>query len=202
MPLEKIERDVKRYQISLKIRGVSLLPAHKNAKLVSTVFDCGPLAYQLAIEACTNQPAAWAIALRPSSASAARTCIVHIQVFLDNARLLDYAGCSGWTLTAPPVKLSDLATGTIRCEIVVPAVACCPAPLANDTLAMLDSGLFSDVTLLVDDVGIPAHKAILVHHSPVFKAMFEGKHESCIPIDDVSPQVLRPFLRFALLFVW
>ena len=66
-------------------------------------------------------------------------------------------------------------------------------------LALLNPGLFSDVTLLVDDVSIPAHKAILAHHSPVFKAMFSHNMteslEGKVTIGETTADTLRRFLR-------
>ena len=67
------------------------------------------------------------------------------------------------------------------------------------TAKLLESGLFSDVTLVVEGQEICAHKAILAAHSPVFKAMFEHKMseslEGKVMIDDIRTSDLREFIR-------
>ncbi|GLT55850.1 hypothetical protein SLA2020_289370 [Shorea laevis] len=66
---------------------------------------------------------------------------------------------------------------------------------------------YTDVVLLASDgpkdlppVPIPAHKAVLVSRSPVFKAMLENEMEESrsgtIKISDVSYEVLRAFINY------
>ncbi|GLT70938.1 hypothetical protein SLA2020_429850 [Shorea laevis] len=64
---------------------------------------------------------------------------------------------------------------------------------------------YTDVVLLASDgplppVPVPAHKAVLVSRSPVFKAMLENEMEESrsgiIKISDVSYEVLRAFINY------
>ena len=66
---------------------------------------------------------------------------------------------------------------------------------------LFESGLQSDVTLVVDGEQIPAHKPILAARSPVFEAMFAHKMseslEGKVMIDDMPLGVFRELLRYA-----
>ena len=70
----------------------------------------------------------------------------------------------------------------------------------QDYHELFQSGKLSDVTLLVGDIELKAHKAILSTRSPVFAAMFEHdckeKHESQVTISDVHVDVLKELLLF------
>ena len=62
-------------------------------------------------------------------------------------------------------------------------------------LSLLASAAFSDVTLQVDSFSVRAHKAILVHHSPVFTAMFvEKPAENKFALKDTSAAATSLFL--------
>ncbi len=68
-------------------------------------------------------------------------------------------------------------------------------------MALLDSGDFSDINILVNGTKIPAHKSILSARSPIFKAMFSYDNtkealENEVVIPDVSVSVMKEFLRF------
>lgn len=68
-------------------------------------------------------------------------------------------------------------------------------------MALLDSGDFSDINILVNGTKIPAHKNILSTRSPIFKAMFSYDNtkealENEVVIPDVSVSVMKEFLRF------
>lgn len=72
---------------------------------------------------------------------------------------------------------------------------------SSDLVALLDSGDFSDINILVNGTKIPAHKSILSARSPIFKAMFSYDNtkealENEVAIPDVSVSVMKEFLRF------
>ncbi len=72
---------------------------------------------------------------------------------------------------------------------------------SSDLVALLDSGDFSDINILVNGTKIPAHKNILSTRSPIFKAMFSYDNtkealEKEVVIHDVSVNVMKEFLRF------
>ena len=86
---------------------------------------------------------------------------------------------------------------TVRATIALPAALCISA--RQRLGSFLSSGAFSDVILSVAGTSIRAHKAILAHHSPVFKAMFAYKMqealESKVTIDDIDEPSFQQFLR-------
>lgn len=68
-------------------------------------------------------------------------------------------------------------------------------------MALLESGKFSDFTIVVGDSKIPVHKSILSAHSPVFEAMFNHDNtkeaqEHKVEVTDVFPNVMKDFLLF------
>ncbi len=68
-------------------------------------------------------------------------------------------------------------------------------------MALLDNGKLSDFTIVVNDVKIPVHKAMLSARSPVFEAMFSHDNtkeaqEHKMEVTDVSPIVMKDFLQF------
>lgn len=68
-------------------------------------------------------------------------------------------------------------------------------------MALLDNGKLSDFTIVVNDVKIPVHKAMLSARSPVFEAMFSHNNtkeaqEHKMEVTDVSPIVMKDFLQF------
>ena len=68
-------------------------------------------------------------------------------------------------------------------------------------LALFENKKNSDVTIVVNNTKILAHKTILFTHSPVFEAMFKHKNtkeaqEHKIYITDVTIEVLKIFLLF------
>ncbi|XP_017462897.1 PREDICTED: speckle-type POZ protein-like B, partial [Rhagoletis zephyria] len=66
--------------------------------------------------------------------------------------------------------------------------------------SLLDSGEFSDFTVVIGSTEIPVHKIILSAHSPIFKAMFsmhtKESQENKVDISDVSVDVMKDFLQF------
>ena len=68
-------------------------------------------------------------------------------------------------------------------------------------LTLFESGKNSDVTIVVENTEILAHKTILSTHSPVFEAMFSYNNtkeaqERKIEITDVTNKVFKIFLLF------
>lgn len=66
--------------------------------------------------------------------------------------------------------------------------------------SLLDSGMFSDVTLKAGGQEVPAHRSILAARSEVFKGMFQKDDSNRsssrqIPIKDISLRVLMGMLR-------
>ena len=66
-------------------------------------------------------------------------------------------------------------------------------------LALLESGRFSDVVLVVGGREFHAHKLILTAHSPVFAAMFEHEDtkeakENKVTITDIDADVFEELL--------
>ncbi|XP_017462529.1 PREDICTED: speckle-type POZ protein-like B, partial [Rhagoletis zephyria] len=66
--------------------------------------------------------------------------------------------------------------------------------------SLLDSGEFSDFTVVIGSTEIPVHKIILSAHSPIFKAMFsmhtKESQENKVDIPDASVDVMKDFLLF------
>lgn len=71
---------------------------------------------------------------------------------------------------------------------------------SDDMQALLDSGKFSDVKLVVGGKEFPAHKAILSARSSVFQAMFDQppkeSQDNRIEITDIEGEVFQELLRY------
>lgn len=66
---------------------------------------------------------------------------------------------------------------------------------------LLENESFSDITLVVGNVEIKAHKVILVAQSPVFAAMFQHGEfaesmNNLVKIEDIEPNVVKEMLQF------
>ena len=100
---------------------------------------------------------------------------------------------------------------TIMCEIsytddtiVMPGEVGIEVPpsgaLQADLSSLLESGTLSDVTLQVEGVQLPAHKAVLAARSPVFRAMFDHdvreRRENAVKITDLKADVVREMLMY------
>ncbi|XP_058808524.1 protein roadkill-like [Phymastichus coffea] len=70
----------------------------------------------------------------------------------------------------------------------------------DDFQKLLETEVFNDVTFIVQEKKILAHKAILVTRSPVFQAMFcnyiNQKQENVFEITDIKYEVMKELLRF------
>jgi len=99
----------------------------------------------------------------------------------------------------------------IRCEVSVvvtrtshedgaPSVRVPPSRLGQDLGALLASGEDADVTFLVKDERVEAHKMILSARSPVFKAMLHSPMskgtEGGVKIEAMEPVVFQALLHF------
>ena len=75
-------------------------------------------------------------------------------------------------------------------------------PFFDSQLALLQSGILSDFTVVVGSESIPVHRALLAARSPVFAAMFRHEdtkeaQESQVVISDVRAEVFKDLLHFA-----
>jgi hypothetical protein len=64
---------------------------------------------------------------------------------------------------------------------------------------ILEQGLFSDITLMVGEERLLAHKMILSVESPVLKEMIEGyngENLNQLVIENTHPEAFKPFLRY------
>lgn len=72
--------------------------------------------------------------------------------------------------------------------------------LGHQLGSLLESAALSDVTLVVGDKKLKAHKIILSARSPVFKAMFQHdtkeNKENRVVISDCDPDVVEAMLKF------
>ena len=185
-----------RLRIVWKLQGISQLPIHKGSHVSSSTFATGGRKWKLAFATADSQSSdccraelhavdgsnaivQFDFGLVASSDDAAH-CTEQLKAH--QAAATDFSSTPCTTSFAKQqfghrcfprshLLLANSDCLIVYCDLAIPTVACSTSPLADDMRALLDCGLFSDVTLLVDDVAIPAHKAILAHHSPVFKAI-------------------------------
>jgi len=72
--------------------------------------------------------------------------------------------------------------------------------LQADLIAMFESGTYADVTFLVQEKKLAAHKSVLASRSDYFKKMFDaGMQESAsnqVKVSDVEPSTFKTLLRF------
>ena len=72
--------------------------------------------------------------------------------------------------------------------------------LLNDYESFLNHQKFCDVTIVISDKKLHAHKAILAAHSPVFMNMFVNdtieNRECILEITDIQFKVFQELLRF------
>lgn len=75
-----------------------------------------------------------------------------------------------------------------------------PPKYLSDMADILESGRFSDITLICQGKEFKAHKIILASRSPVFSAMFEHgmkeSRESIVEIPDIEPEIMKELLKF------
>ena len=76
----------------------------------------------------------------------------------------------------------------------------CHLKLLNNYKTFLNSPNLSDVTIIISDRRLQAHKLILSAHSPVFLAMFKNgmkeNQDNAIKITDIKYEVFQELLRF------
>lgn len=74
-----------------------------------------------------------------------------------------------------------------------------PDSLRRDLKTLLDTGKFSDVTIVVGEHKYPVHKLILVTRSPVLFGMLETdmqEDENVIEISDMKHEIVEKMLEF------
>lgn len=120
----------------------------------------------------------------------------------------------GWTkfiaadlLLNPNSKLLTNDTVTILCEIVIDNIVY-NSLKASETLLktqknfseFLENDNLSDVSLVIGNEKIPAHKVLLANKSPVFKAMFNHEmvenQRSEVVINNIEYVILKEMLHF------
>lgn len=67
--------------------------------------------------------------------------------------------------------------------------------LAHDLSSLLENKKFSDITIVLGETKIQAHKAILAARSPVFESLFM-ENSTTIEINDVQPEIFRTLLQY------
>ena len=70
-----------------------------------------------------------------------------------------------------------------------------PSRMGSDFLRVFESGAGSDVTFVVEDERVRAHRPILLARSPVLSSLCEDA-DADIEISEVSPAVFKEVLRF------
>lgn len=72
--------------------------------------------------------------------------------------------------------------------------------LTDDLEQLFENGTFSDVTIIINNKKLKAHKSILVSRSSVFSAMFSSNmkesRENIIKITDIDYDAMKEVLRF------
>ncbi|XP_062703288.1 speckle-type POZ protein [Aedes albopictus] len=90
---------------------------------------------------------------------------------------------------------------TLRCDIIFEEN---PPPIPDchltNQLRMLTDGMFTDVTVVVGERQIRAHKVVLATHSPVFEAMLRANmqesSQNVIKIDDFEYEVVQEMMTY------
>ncbi|KAI3409075.1 uncharacterized protein J3R85_019772 [Psidium guajava] len=93
--------------------------------------------------------------------------------------------------------------GVVKAKVEGPRhyrVAVPPSDMGQDLKALLDSGLGTDIKLVVGDKMFNAHKVILAARSPVFKAQFFSpigdRNKEKLIVEDVDPYIFQAMLEF------
>lgn len=98
------------------------------------------------------------------------------------------------------VKLRSLRNEIITTPFTPGCLEPAQRDLENRYKNLLDTGLLSDVTLLVADQKFKAHRCILANSCEYFRAMFTGglkeSTQKVIEITDVGPEVFETILKF------
>lgn len=97
---------------------------------------------------------------------------------------------------------------TLRCDIIFeenpPPIPDChltnQLKMYTNQLRMLTDGMFTDVTVVVGERQIRAHKVVLATHSPVFEAMLRANmqesNQNVIKIDDFEYEVVQEMMTY------
>lgn len=75
-----------------------------------------------------------------------------------------------------------------------------PPCLGKDMISLMEQGTFSDVTFVIGDTRIKAHKCILASRSNFFANMFNvgmrEAEESVISVQDINLATFKKLLQF------
>ncbi|CAO2207325.1 unnamed protein product [Urochloa humidicola] len=127
-----------------------------------------------------------------------------------NRRLQVYKPETPWTSLYQHVERRDLemtcsTTGFVRllCGVIVvseSSMPISPPDIGNHLGRLLDSGVGTDVSLIVGGEQFPAHRAVLAARSPVFKAKLFGSMEDAtmpsITVQEIEPAAFKVMLQF------
>jgi len=112
----------------------------------------------------------------------------------------------GWTNLLKSRKLGDEIAIKIEFEYEVTLTPALDVPghhslLRKDYAELLASGQLADVTFLVQDQKIPAHKAVLAARCSSFRRMFathmiEQEDSGVVNVGDVRPEIIQAMLKY------
>ncbi|CAL5005183.1 unnamed protein product [Urochloa decumbens] len=103
------------------------------------------------------------------------------------------------------LEMTGSTTGFVRlmCGVIVVSENPKPMPppdIGNHLGCLLDSGVGTDVSFIVDGEQFPAHRAVLAARSPVFQAeLFGSMADATMPsimVQDIEPAAFKVMLRF------
>ncbi|CAL5005182.1 unnamed protein product [Urochloa decumbens] len=103
------------------------------------------------------------------------------------------------------LEMACSTTGFVRllCGVIVVSESFMPMPppdIGNHFGRLLDSGVGTDVSLIVGGEQFPAHRAVLAARSPVFQAELFGSMEDAtmpsITVQEIEPAAFKVMLQF------
>ena len=98
------------------------------------------------------------------------------------------------------VDLNNIISESCTMLDIITTSEKCQLKLLNNYEVFLNNQDLCDVTIVISDNRLQAHKTILAAQSPVFLAMFKNdakeNHESTIVITDIDFEVFQELLRF------
>jgi len=118
--------------------------------------------------------------------------------------------CTGWgsqlDMDYKELLLEYAENDTLVLQVEISVHMDEPTSTVSNYGALLETGAHADVTLVVGDTEMPAHKCILSAQSPYFQAMFAHKMsenlENRVTIHDVDVSVMKEWLSFAYTGRW
>ena len=133
-----------------------------------------------------------------------------------NVFVIEFGNDPEWKPFLPVTEVASLISDnkfTVRCKIhmlnqggevlkvnQMPCQPILPPKLGSDLKALLEDETLSDVSLVVGDRSIPAHRVVLASRSSVFRAMFQHNtkesEEGRVHISDSSYEAVAAMLKF------